>query len=96
MKLITLFDEKNYNQRSGIVRKVVVAIIIKDGKVALVKSLKENHYKFPGGRIKPNKSHIDTIIRKTKEETGLIKAPISRHWIMNIEASNRIIEKIKR
>ncbi|MCI6716956.1 MAG: hypothetical protein SOZ32_00535 [Bacilli bacterium] len=63
MKLITLFDEKNYNQRSGIVSKVVVAIIIKDGKVALVKSLKENYYKFLGGGIELNKSHIDTIIR---------------------------------
>lgn len=35
MKLITLFDEENYNQRSGIVRKVVVAIIIKDAKLLL-------------------------------------------------------------
>ena len=72
MKLISLFDEKNYKQRSGIVREAVRAIIIKDGKVALVKSLKENHYKFPGGGIEFNESHIDTLIRETKEETGLI------------------------
>ena len=72
MKLIALFDEKNYKQRSGIVREAVRAIIVKDGKVALVKSLKENHYKFPGGGIEFNESHIDTLIRETKEETGLI------------------------
>lgn len=72
MKLIALFDEKNYKQRSGIVREAVRAIIIKDGKVALVKSLIENHYKFPGGGIEFNESHIDTLIRETKEETGLI------------------------
>ena len=72
MKLITLFDDKNYKQRSGIVREAVRAIIVKDGKVALVKSLKENHYKFPGGGIEFNESHIDTLIRETKEETGLI------------------------
>ncbi len=72
MKLITLFDDKNYKQRSGIVREAVRAIIVKDGKVALVKSLKENHYKFPGGGIESNESHIDTLIRETKEETGLI------------------------
>ena len=72
MKLIALFDEKNYKQRSGIVREAVRAIIIKDGKVALVKSLKENHYKFPGGGIELGESHIDTLIRETKEETGLI------------------------
>ena len=72
MKVIALFDEKNYKQRSGIVREAVRAIIIKDGKVALVKSLKENHYKFPGGGIEDGESHIDTLIRETKEETGLI------------------------
>lgn len=49
MKLIELFDEKNYKQRSGIVREAVRSIIVKNNKVALVKSLKENHYKFPGG-----------------------------------------------
>ena len=31
-----------------------------------------------------------------KDVSGLIRMPISRHWIMHIEASNRIIEKIKR
>ena len=77
MKLIALYDEKNYKQRSGIVREAVRAIIIKDGKVALVKSLKENHYKFPGGGIEDGESHIDTLIRETKEETGLIIKPDS-------------------
>ena len=72
MRLITLFDEKNYKQRSGIVREAVRVIIIKNDKVALVKSLKENHYKFPGGGIEDGESHIDTLIRETKEETGLI------------------------
>ena len=48
------------------------AIIVKDGKVALIKSLKENQYKFPGGGIEDGESHIDILIRETKEETGLI------------------------
>ena len=72
MKLIALFDEKNYKQRSGIIREAVRAIIIKNKKIALVKSLKENHYKFPGGGIELGESNIDTLIRETKEETGLI------------------------
>lgn len=29
-----------------------------------------------------------------KDVSGLIKMPLSRHWIMHIEAANRIIEKI--
>lgn len=77
MKLIALFDEKNYKQRSCIIREAVRAIIIKNDKVALVKSLKENHYKFPGGGIEDGESHIDTLIRETKEETGLIIKPIT-------------------
>ncbi|MBQ8292583.1 MAG: phosphotransferase [Bacilli bacterium] len=77
MKLIALFDEKNYKQRSGIIREAVRAIIVKNNKIALVKSLKENHYKFPGGGIELGESHIDTLIRETKEETGLIIKPSS-------------------
>ena len=72
MRLIALFDEKNYKQRNGIIREAVRAIIIKNNEIALVKSLKENHYKFPGGGIENGESHIDTLIRETKEETGLV------------------------
>lgn len=72
MKLIALLDELNYKQRSSIVREAVRAIILKKNKIALVKSLKEKHYKFPGGGIEIGEKHIDTLIRETKEETGLI------------------------
>lgn len=30
----------------------------------------------------------------SKDISGLIKMPLSRHWIMHIEAANRIKEKI--
>lgn len=76
MRTIAVFDEKNYNENANrFIRDAVRAIIIKDEKVALVKSLKENHYKFPGGGIELNESHIDTLIRETKEETGLVIKP---------------------
>ena len=32
----------------------------------------------------------------SKDIRGLIQMPFSRHWIMHIEAANRIIDKIKR
>jgi len=71
-KLITL-DAKNYNENAKhIIREAVRGIIVKDGKVALVKSLKMNHYKFPGGGIEDNESHKDTLIREVREETGLV------------------------
>lgn len=72
MKELAIFDDKNYGQNANrIKREAVRAVIVKDGAVALVKSLKENHYKFPGGGIEENENHIDTLIRETKEETGL-------------------------
>lgn len=37
-----------------------------------MKSLKENRYKIPNGGIEDDESHIDVLIRETKEETGLI------------------------
>ena len=73
MRTIAIFDEKNYKENANrFIREAVRAVIIKNGKVALVKSLKESHYKFPGGGIEENESHIDTLIRETKEETGLV------------------------
>lgn len=72
MKELAIFDDKNYGQNANrIKREAVRAVIVKDGAVALVKSLKENYYKFPGGGIEENENHIDTLIRETKEETGL-------------------------
>ena len=53
------------------VRPSVRGIIIKDGKVALVHSLKYDYYKFPGGGIEPGESVIDALIRETAEEAGL-------------------------
>ena len=76
MRTIAIFDEKNYKENANrFIREAVRAVIIKNGKVALVKSLKESHYKFPGGGIEENESHIDTLIRETKEETGLVIKP---------------------
>ena len=76
MRTIAIFDEKNYKENANrFIREAVRAVIIKNGKVALVKSLKERHYKFPGGGIEENESHIDTLIRETKEETGLVIKP---------------------
>ena len=46
-------------------------------KLLILKVLKENPYKFPGGDIEDGESHLDTLIRETKEETGLIIKPNS-------------------
>lgn len=47
------------------------AIIIKNGKLALVYSIKNNYYKFPGGGIKNDEDKISALTREVKEEVGL-------------------------
>ena len=72
MRLIEDFDKKNYDDCSKLFyRKAVRAIIIKDGKLALVKSDRFGEFKFPGGGKEDYESDIDTLIRETKEESGL-------------------------
>lgn len=57
------------------VRDSARAVIIKNGKIALVHSLKYDYYKFPGGGIEPGESMIDAVIRETAEEAGLTVIP---------------------
>lgn len=72
MKTIAILDSKNYDpDEPRILRKAVRAVIVRKGKVALVKSLKEGFYKFPGGGIEPGETHIDALCRETLEELGL-------------------------
>lgn len=78
MKTIRIFDDNNYDMSwKRINREAVRAVIIKSGKVALIKSLKEGFYKFPGGGIEPGECHLDTLARETLEETGLSINPAS-------------------
>lgn len=73
MRLIHDYDEKNYSSKDSVfTRRAARAVIIKDGKVALVKSEKEGFYKFPGGGIESGETEIDALCRETLEEAGLI------------------------
>lgn len=72
MKTILLMDEKDYDEAwKRFYREASRAIIIRDGKIALVKSKKEGWYKFPGGGVEKGESKIDAMIRETLEETGI-------------------------
>lgn len=78
MKLLYDFDKHDYNELSKIShREAVRAIIIKNGKIAMVRSNKEGFYKFPGGGIKQDESHQEALIREAREETGLCIIPDS-------------------
>jgi 8-oxo-dGTP pyrophosphatase MutT (NUDIX family) len=55
----------------------VRAIIIENGKIAMVHSEKYNYYKLPGGGIEPGESKEEALVRETLEETGLRIIPES-------------------
>lgn len=72
MRLLFNLDSKNYQEDYHVIyREASRAIIIKDNKIAMVKSLKEGFYKFPGGGIWENESQEDAVVREVLEETGL-------------------------
>lgn len=78
MRMLFTMDKKDYDPNGpAFVRPSVRAIIIQDGKVAMVHSLKYNYYKFPGGGIEPGESHSEALIRETLEESGLMVIPDS-------------------
>lgn len=58
-------------------RPSVRAIILRGGRVAMVHSLKYDYYKFPGGGIEAGESHLDALLRETREEAGLRILPES-------------------
>lgn len=72
MKTLLVMDSKNYNDSMPhFLREAVRAIILSNKGIALVKSEKEGYYKFPGGGIENGETHVQTLKRETKEETGL-------------------------
>ncbi len=76
MKIIKIFVEENYDiswRRTE--REAVRAVILRGNKIALVRSKKEGYYKFPGGGIEADETHVEAVIRETEEETGLQVKP---------------------
>ncbi len=78
MRLLFTIDLKNYDpEGEAFVRPSVRGILIRNGKVAMVHSLRYDYYKFPGGGIEKNESHITALIRETGEEAGFTVIPES-------------------
>ena len=76
MRLLFEMDKKNYGGCvRSFTRNSARSIIIRNGKIAMIHSLKYDYYKFPGGGIEPGESDIDVLIRETAEEAGLTVVP---------------------
>ena len=78
MRLLFEMDKKDYGGCTRFfTRDSARSIIIRNGKIAMIHSLKYDYYKFPGGGIEPGESNIDALIRETAEETGMNVIPDS-------------------
>ena len=61
MKELFKIDKQNYNKGGTVGKRPSVRrIIIKDGKVAMIHSLKYDYYKLPGGGIEHGETHGKT------------------------------------
>ena len=78
MRLLFEMDKKDYGGCAhSFTRDSARSIIIRNGKIAMIHSLKYDYYKFPGGGIEPGECAVDALIRETAEEAGLIVIPDS-------------------
>ena len=73
MKRVFTIDLKDYNPDwPHSMRPSARAIIVEDGKLALIHNGKRNYYMFPGGGIEAGESHEEALIREVREESGLV------------------------
>lgn len=72
MRILFEMDKKDYVPNGSVFsRPSARAIIIKDGKIAMVYSKKYNYYKFPGGGIEVDECMEDALIREVLREQRL-------------------------
>jgi len=50
---------------------IIDGLIIKDGKLLLLKKFTKDYYETPGGKLKENESLEDCLKRELKEEIGI-------------------------
>lgn len=93
MRLLFDMDRKDYDPAGkAFVRPSVRSIILREGKVAMVHSLKYDYYKFPGGGMEKGETQIQTLIRETGEESGLAVIPESIRefgYVHRVQKSDR-------
>lgn len=76
MRLLFEMDKRDYESCThSFVRDSARSIIVSNGKLAMIHSLKYDYYKFPGGGIEKGEDPIAAMMRETREEAGLVVRP---------------------
>lgn len=79
MKRLFTIDSKDYDESwEKFYRPSVRGIIFdEEGNIAMIYSQKLHFYKFPGGGTEGDETHVETLAREVKEETGMTLIPES-------------------
>ena len=79
MKQLFTIDLKDYNPDGKKIYRPSVRGLIFDnnGNIAMIYSRKFRFYKFPGGGIEGEETHLEALAREIKEETGMMLIPES-------------------
>ena len=81
MKVLKVFDQKDYEDCVEIFeKKSVRAIIIRDGKIAMQQG-RRGDYKILGGGVDTGETLIEALSREVREEAGLLVKEESVHPI---------------
>ncbi len=76
MRNLFTIDTNDYKTDGTVFeRPSVRGIIMKNGKILMIHSLKYDYYKLPGGGIEEGESYEEALIREVKEESGYFLKP---------------------
>lgn len=78
MRHLFTMDYQDYITNGTVIsRPSVRGIVIREGRVLMIHSVKYDYYKFPGGGIEPGEGHREALCREVREESGFAVDPDS-------------------
>jgi len=76
MRHLFTMDTKDYDPNgTRKFRPSVRGLVIRDGRVLMIHSLKYDYYKFPGGGMEPGEEMEGALCREVAEESGFCVVP---------------------